>query len=147
MNKNEIFVKNQAKLNSSLVFPSELECDIFHSVLLQNYINHWGRPYLKKSISKDNRIPISAYCFSKSTNEEVVYFATIGLSFQKNINKTFQKQEFFIVLPKNEVQDACAILNHLLDICVHIVINCGYQTPPSLIKSLITPKTGKPIGC
>lgn len=135
---------NHASQEKILVHPNDLEYDIFHSILLSHYIKYWGRPSFKKSIIKDRNIPISAYCFENSiNNKEIMYFSTIGLSFQEKINNTFQKQEFFIVLPKQEVKDVNIILNYLLDICVHLVNHCDYQIPPSLLKSFITPNSWK----
>lgn len=131
---------NQEKQGQKPAYPTDLEYDIFHSILLGHYIRYWGRPSFKKSTAKDGLIPISAYCFEHSANnQEIMYFSTIGLSFQRKKDGTFQKQEFFIVLPKQEVTDADIVLNYLLDICVHLVNNCPRQTPPSLLNSLITP--------
>lgn len=132
---------NQERKEKIPVCPNDLEYDIFHSVMLSHYIHHWGRPSFKKNISKNGHIPISVYCFENSiNNKNVVYFSTIGVSFQKKKDNFFQKQEFFIVLPKISIKDIHVIMDYLLDICTHIIHNCDYQKPPSLIKSFVAPE-------
>lgn len=135
-------VANQERNEKILVYPNDLEYDIFHSIMLAHYINYWGRPTFKKNIvKKDGDIPISVYYFENSTNNKnVVYFSTIGVSFQKKVDNIFQKQEFFMVLPKDSVKNIDVIIDYLLDICTHIIHNCDYQKPPSLIKSFVSPK-------
>ncbi|MGX3067171.1 hypothetical protein, partial [Ursidibacter arcticus] len=92
---------NQERNEQILVYPNDLEYDIFHSVMLSHYINYWGRPSFKKSISKNRNIPISVYCFENSiNNKDVVYFSTIGVSFQKKIIMLFKNKSFLLFYPR-----------------------------------------------
>lgn len=120
---------------------NDIEYDIFHSILLSHYIKHWGIPEYKTKVSKNEDIPISAFCFSDSpNNSEVLYFATIGVSWQKKLNGKYQGQEFYMVVPKVKEIGINDTLNYLIDISVHNIHNPLNVEIPSIMQSLVCPK-------
>lgn len=130
---------------SNSVIEKEFVSDIYHSIVLNNYISYWGMPkerVISRRIGFNEKIYV--YYFPCNEQNAITRIATIGLSLQsKSCGKV--GCEYILTLPCNlGSSPLIEIFNYLLDISANTVVNIDDVTPPRISGSNnLAPKAWK----
>ncbi|MDG9672162.1 suppressor of fused domain protein [Hahella sp. CR1] len=94
--------------------------DIRRTVILHDYISHWGQPISRTLCSnKNSQVDVEVYEFS-SKEDGVYRLATIGISGQVLEGGSLANWEFLLSLPAEwEKEETSEVVNYLLDIMAY----------------------------
>ncbi len=119
--------------NKKVEKEKEFIFDIYHSVVLNNYISHWGMPKERViSVREGFNEKIYVYYFPCNEINVISRIATIGLSLQSSSSGTVQC-EYILTLPCDlGGSDLDDVFNYILDISTNTVINIENVAPPRI---------------
>ncbi|WP_345142683.1 suppressor of fused domain protein [Flavobacterium ginsengiterrae] len=132
-------------MNELLDREKEFIFDIYHSVVLNNYIKYWGMPeYRVISTREKVNEKIYVYYFPCNKKNKICRVATVGLSLQSGLSGKV-RCEYIFTLPcdlGNTTLDS--VFNYMLDIAAHTVFNISnVLNIPRVMSSRLAPNEWK----
>lgn len=110
-----------------------LDFDIRRSIILSQYLQHWGLPETREIIQQGDH-PIELYLFPGEDVDQVSRIATIGLSSCHFDNGLQCHSELLMVLPFDIVSDQAKTLSDFLfNIAKHLLNSNNRTIPPQNI--------------